>query len=137
MNKGSLKRVAVTGAAGFIGSTLVDSLLDQGIEVLGIDNFNTGRVEFLSGAFNNPKFTLLKHDLYLDKNLSDSLVGMDAVFHLAANADVRFGPDHPSRDLEQNTIVTHNVLEAMRLTGVKKIVFFTYRSRFISCSNLT
>jgi len=123
MNKASLKRVAVTGAAGFIGSTLVDSLLDQGIEVLGIDNFNTGRIEFLSGALNNPKFTLLKHDLYLDKNLSDSLVGMDAVFHLAANADVRFGPDHPSRDLEQNTIATQKVLEAARQASVSKFIF--------------
>lgn len=123
MNKDSLKRVAVTGAAGFIGSTLVDSLLDQGIEVLGIDNFNTGRIEFLSGALSNAKFTLLKHDLFLDENLSDSLVGMDAVFHLAANADVRFGPDNPSRDLEQNTIATQKVLEAARQASVKKFIF--------------
>lgn len=123
MNKGPLKRVAVTGAAGFIGSTLVDSLLDQGIEVLGIDNFTTGRIEFLSGALSNKKFTLLKHDLFLDENLSDYLLGMDAVFHLAANADVRFGPNNPSRDLEQNTIATQKVLEAARQASVKKFIF--------------
>jgi UDP-glucose 4-epimerase len=123
MTSKSLKRVAVTGAAGFIGSTLVDSLLQQGIEVIGVDNFSTGRIEFLKDAVNNPKFTLLKEDLYLGQNLSSAFVGMDAVFHLAANADVRFGPDRPSVDLEQNTITTHKVLEAARIAGVKKFIF--------------
>jgi UDP-glucose 4-epimerase len=118
-----LKKVVVTGAAGFIGSNLVDSLLNQGIEVLGIDNFSTGRMEFLREALNHPKFRLLKEDLYFGEDLSDVFVGMDAVFHLAANADVRFGPDHPARDLEQNTIVTHKVLEAVRKAGVKKFIF--------------
>jgi UDP-glucose 4-epimerase len=123
MNNDSLKRVVVTGAAGFIGSTLVDSLLQQGIEVLGIDNFSTGRIEFLKDAMNNPKFTLLKEDLYLGQNLSSVFVGIDSIFHLAANADVRFGPDRPSIDLEQNTITTHKVLEAARISGVKKFIF--------------
>ena len=123
MSNNSLKRVVVTGAAGFIGSTLVDSLLQQGIEVLGIDNFSTGRIEFLKDALNNPKFTLLKEDLYLGQDLSSVFVGMDAIFHLAANADVRFGPDRPSVDLEQNTITTHKVLEATRIAGVKKFIF--------------
>ena len=118
-----LEHVVVTGAAGFIGSSLVDSLLSQGIEVLGIDNFNTGRIEFLSDALKNPKFTLLRQDLYLDKDLSGAFVGKDAIFHLAANADVRFGPDRPSIDLEQNTITTHQVIEAARGAGVKKFIF--------------
>jgi UDP-glucose 4-epimerase len=117
------KKVVVTGAAGFIGSTLVDSLLNQGIEVLGIDNFSTGRIEFLKEAMLNPKFTVLEEDLYSGHGLSNVFIGMDAVFHLAANADVRFGPDHPGRDLEQNTIVTHKVLEAARKAGVKKFIF--------------
>jgi UDP-glucose 4-epimerase len=123
MNKELLERVVVTGAAGFIGSNLVDSLLNQGVEVLGIDNLSTGRIEFLKDALSNPKFTLLKEDLFLSEDLSSFFVGMDAVFHLAANADVRFGPDHPSRDLEQNTIATHKVLEAARIAGVKKFIF--------------
>jgi UDP-glucose 4-epimerase len=123
MNKEQLERVVVTGAAGFIGSNLVDSLLNQGVEVLGIDNLSTGRIEFLKDALINPKFTLLKEDLFLSEDLSSFFVGMDAVFHLAANADVRFGPDHPSRDLEQNTIATHKVLEAARIAGVKKFIF--------------
>lgn len=118
-----LKKVVVTGAAGFIGSNLVDSLLNQEIEVLGIDNFSTGRIEFLREALNHPKFTLLKEDLYFGEDLSNIFVGVDAVFHLAANADVRFGPDHPARDLEQNTIATHKVLEAVRKAGVKKFIF--------------
>jgi UDP-glucose 4-epimerase len=118
-----LKKVVVTGAAGFIGSNLVDSLLNQGIEVLGIDNFSTGKMQFLKEALNHPKFTLLTEDLYSGEDLSNAFVGMDAVFHLAANADVRFGPDHPARDLEQNTIATHKVLEAVRKAGVKKFIF--------------
>jgi UDP-glucose 4-epimerase len=117
------KNVVVTGAAGFIGSNLVDSFLNQGIEVLGIDNFSTGRIEFLREALNHPKFTLLKEDLYFGKDLSNVFVGVDAVFHLAANADVRFGPGNPARDLEQNTIATHKVLEAVRKAGVKKFIF--------------
>jgi len=123
MSNSSLKRVIVTGAAGFIGSTLVDSLLQEGIEVLGVDNFSSGRIEFLEDALKNPKFTLLKADLYLGQNLSSFFEGMDAIFHLAANADVRFGPNRPSVDLEQNTITTHKVLEAARVAGIKKFIF--------------
>jgi len=123
MSNNSTKRVVVTGAAGFIGSTLVDSLLDQGIEVLGIDNFSTGRIEFLKNAQSNPKFTLLKQDLYAGKNLSSVFAGVDAIFHLAANADVRFGPERPSVDLEQNTIATHRLLEAAREAGVERFIF--------------
>jgi UDP-glucose 4-epimerase len=123
MNSSSLKRVVVTGAAGFIGSTLIDSLLQQGIEVLGIDNFSTGRIEFLRDALKDPKFTLLRQDLYLGKDLSSVFVGKDAIFHLAANADVRFGPDRPSVDLEQNTVTTHKMLDAARIAGVKKFIF--------------
>ena len=123
MSNNLLKHVVVTGAAGFIGSSLVDSLLKQGIEVLGIDNFSTGKIEFLSEALSNPKFTLLTKDLYSSKNLSRVFIGKDAIFHLAANADVRFGPDRPSVDLEQNTITTHKVLEAARIAGVEKFIF--------------
>ena len=123
MSNNTLKRVIVTGAAGFIGSTLVDSLLFNGIEVLGIDNFSTGRREFLYEAMANPKFELLEEDLFLSDNLSKKFNGVDLVFHLAANADVRFGPENPTKDLEQNTIVTHRVLEAARIAGVKKFVF--------------
>jgi len=118
-----LNKVVITGAAGFIGSNLVDSFLGSGLEVIGIDNFSTGRIEFLEKALLNPKFKLVNRDLLLDASISDVIVGADAIFHLAANADVRFGADNPSRDLEQNTIVTHRVLEATRVAGVKKFLF--------------
>jgi UDP-glucose 4-epimerase len=113
----------VTGAAGFIGSNLVDRLLSAGHEVTGFDNFSTGFREFLKGAQANSRFRLIEGDL-LDADAVKRAIGdADFVFHLAANADVRFGPDHPRRDLEQNTIVTWNVLEAMRASGVRRIAF--------------
>jgi UDP-glucose 4-epimerase len=113
----------VTGAAGFIGSNLVDRLLAAGHEVTGFDNFSTGRREFLEGARSSPCFRLVEGDL-LDADAVKGAIGdSDFVFHLAANADVRFGPDHPRRDLEQNTIATSNVLEAMRTGSARRIAF--------------
>jgi UDP-glucose 4-epimerase len=119
----SLNRVVITGAAGFIGSNLVESFLKNGLEVVGIDNFSTGRIEFLEKALLNPNFKLVKRDLFLDAPISDVVAGADVIIHLAANADVRFGADNPSRDLEQNTIVTQRVLEAARVAGVRKFIF--------------
>jgi len=116
-------RALVTGCAGFIGSNLVDDLLVRGIEVVGLDNVSTGKREFLKSAESNPGFIFHEVDLQNQGDLPRFFLGIDIVYHLAANADVRFGADHPRRDLEQNTIVTHNVLEAMRLSGVKRIVF--------------
>ena len=118
-----LNRVVITGAAGFIGSNLVDSFLGHGLQVIGIDNFSTGRIDFLEQALLNPNFKLVARDLFLGPSISDVIIGADAIVHLAANADVRFGADNPSRDLEQNTIVTQKVLEAARVAGVKKFLF--------------
>ncbi|MDB2659547.1 NAD-dependent epimerase/dehydratase family protein [Luminiphilus sp.] len=116
-------KVLVTGCAGFIGSSLVDRLLSMGESVVGIDNFSTGRREFLENAFQNPRFSFFEVDLYEELHSTDAFTNIDLVYHLAANADVRFGTDHPRRDLEQNTIVTYNVLEAMRANNIKKIAF--------------
>lgn len=116
-------RIVVTGCAGFIGSTLVDRLLLEGHEVLGIDNFTTGKKQFLHDALLNPRFTLSTTDILDIKALKRLIKGSEFVYHLSANADVRFGTLHPKKDLEQNTLVTYNVLEAMRFNGVKKIVF--------------
>ncbi|SHI27722.1 NAD-dependent epimerase/dehydratase family protein [Pollutimonas bauzanensis] len=113
----------VTGCAGFIGSTLIDRLLADGHKVVGIDNFSTGQRRFLDGALPNPNFRLIEMDLLDAEALKAAFAGGEAVFHLAANADVRFGTDHPRKDLEQNTIATYNVLEAMRANGIKKIAF--------------
>jgi UDP-glucose 4-epimerase len=118
-----MNRMFVTGAAGFIGSTLVDRLLAGGAEVVGWDNFSTGLREFLAGALANPRFRLVEGDNLDPAALTRAMAGCDTVFHLAANADVRFGTHHPRRDLEQNTIATANVLEAMRANGVRRIAF--------------
>lgn len=118
-----ISRYIVTGCAGFIGSNLVDRLLANGHHVTGIDNFSTGQRRFLEGALAHPAFRLVEIDLLDLESLKQAFAGGDAVFHLAANADVRFGTDHPRKDLEQNTIATYNVLEAMRANGIKKIAF--------------
>jgi UDP-glucose 4-epimerase len=116
-------KAIVTGAGGFIGSTLVDRLLAEGHEVTGFDNFSTGFRQFLDGALVQPHFRLIEGDLLDLDTVKLAVAGADFVFHLAANADVRFGPDHPRRDLDQNAIATWNVLEAMRTTGVRRIAF--------------
>jgi UDP-glucose 4-epimerase len=113
----------VTGAAGFIGSSLVDRLIAAGHSVVGYDNFSTGQRRFLEGASKAPRFRLVEADLLDTEVLRSAIGGSDMVFHLAANADVRFGTHHPFKDLEQNTIATYNVLEAMRANGIKKIAF--------------
>jgi len=113
----------VTGCAGFIGSTLVDRLLANGHHVTGIDNFLTGQRKFIEGALTHPNFRMIEIDLLNPDALTTAFAGHEAVFHLAANADVRFGTEHPRKDLEQNTIATYNVLEAMRANEIKKIAF--------------
>ncbi len=113
----------VTGCAGFIGSTLVDRLLQAGHDVTGYDNLSTGQPEFLAEAMRSPHFTLVRGDVLDGDALTRAMRGTDFVFHLAANADVRRGTEHPRRDLEQNTIGTANVLEAMRAHGIRRIAF--------------
>jgi UDP-glucose 4-epimerase len=116
-------RIFVTGCAGFIGSNLVDRLLDNGLSVVGYDNFSTGQEQFLSTALQSPHFSLTSGDVVDLDMLTKAMSDCDFVFHLAANADVRFGLKHPRRDLEQNTVATFNVLEAMRANGIKSIAF--------------
>ena len=116
-------KVVVTGCAGFIGSNLVDRLLGHGHHVVGIDNFSTGQRRFLERALLHPSFELVELNLLELDKLRPALSGAEMVFHLAANADVRFGTQHPRKDLEQNTIVTYNVLESMRANNCKRIVF--------------
>ena len=113
----------ITGCAGFVGSNLTDRLLAEGHTVTGYDNFSTGQEEFVSSALQNKKFILIRGDVLDQPTLTDAMRGVDFVFHLAANADVRFGTEHPRKDLEQNTIATYNVLEAMRANNVKRIAF--------------
>jgi UDP-glucose 4-epimerase len=113
----------ITGAAGFIGSNLTDRLLAGGEAVVGYDNFSTGQVDFLAAASSHPNFRLVRGDLLDEKALTAAMAGCGRVVHLAANADVRFGLEHPRRDLEQNTIGTFHVLEAMRTHGIRDLAF--------------
>lgn len=115
----------VTGGAGFIGSNLVDRLLSLGHPVVVYDNFSTGQSRFLETARASGRLTLVRGDTLDLDGLTRAMGAAQAefVFHLAANADVRLGTQHPRRDLEQNTLATFNVLEAMRAGGVRRIAF--------------
>lgn len=118
-----MTRYFVTGGAGFIGSNLVDRLLSAGHWVTVYDNFSTGQPHFLDEARGQARFRLAQGDLLDRARLTRALAGHDFVFHLAANADVRFGTQHPHKDLEQNTVATFHVLEAMRANDVRRIAF--------------
>jgi len=120
----------VTGVAGFIGSNLADRLLADGHEVVGWDNFSTGQLRFLEGAMRQPGFRLARGDTLDLPGMTSAMAGCDTVFHFAANADIRDGWSHPRRDLEQNTIATFNVLEAMRANGIRRIAFSSTGSTY-------
>ncbi len=120
----------VTGVAGFIGSNLADRLLADGHEVLGWDNLSTGQLRFLEGAMRQPGFRLARGDTLDLPGMTAAMAGCDTVFHFAANADIRDGWSHPRRDLEQNTIATFNVLEAMRANGIRRIAFSSTGSTY-------
>lgn len=120
-----MKKIFVTGAGGYIGSNLVDRLIkNKDNYVVGFDNFSTGRYEFIENALKKSNFSYFCGDIVEDfDDLAYNMQNIDVVYHLAANADVRYGLNHPYKDLEQNTIATFHVLEAMRKNKVKKIVF--------------
>ena len=118
-----MNSIIVTGCCGFIGSTMVDRLLLLGYRVIGVDNVSTGQIRFLDRAIQNSNFQFIQLDLLNLQQLKEAFCGGDFVIHFAANADVRFGTQHPGRDLEQNTNATFHVLEAMRVNNIKRIAF--------------
>jgi UDP-glucose 4-epimerase len=117
-----VRRVLITGGAGFIGSTLADRLSADGVEVVVYDNMSRGRREFIAEALARG-VQHVEADVLDGDRLRGALEGCDTVFHFAANADVRHGFDRPTIDLEQNTVATSVVLEAMRAAGVERVAF--------------
>ena len=118
-----MKKAIVTGCAGFVGSNLCEMLIKRGYKVIGLDNLSSGKIQFLKQIIKSKNFSFYKVDLYKQKNIDNYFKNQDLVFHFAANADVKNGFLHPRKDLEQNTIVTFNILNAMKKNNVRKIVF--------------
>ncbi|RLG39352.1 UDP-glucose 4-epimerase, partial [Methanosarcinales archaeon] len=115
-------RVLVTGGAGFIGSHVVDRLMEKGYEVIVLDNLSAGDISFLNEHLSDRKFEFHNTDL-LHEDLSRFFEHVHTVWHLAANPEVRVGAEDTRIHLEQNIIVTHRVLEAMRECDVPLMVF--------------
>ena len=113
----------VTGGAGFIGSHLVDALVEQGKEVRVIDNFSSGREEFLSHHQGSGSVEVCRGDLLDGDAVIAAMEGVETVHHLAANPDIRLGMEVTDTDLRQGTMATYNVLEAMRVSDVGRISF--------------
>ena len=113
----------VTGGAGFIGSHLVDRLVDRGDEVVILDNLSSGVREFISHHLGSGSAVLHEIDITDLESVKEHMEGIDIVYHLAANPDIRLGTKITDTDLKQGTIATYNVLEAMRIAGVKKMAF--------------
>lgn len=113
----------VTGGAGFIGSNITDCLIDEGHSVTVYDNFCSGREEYIKHHFDDPNFKLVKADLLDLEKLTEAVKGHDMVFHFAANPDIAKSMVETDLDLRLGIVATYNVVEAMRLNGVKKIAY--------------
>lgn len=116
-------RILVTGGAGFIGSHIVDRLIAEGYKVRVVDNFSTGRIENLQHLKGNPNLEIIEGDLKNEQNAKEAVKGTDAVFHFAANPEVRVSTTNPKTHFEENVVATFNLLEAMREFGVREMVF--------------
>jgi UDP-glucose 4-epimerase len=117
------KGIFVTGGAGFIGSHVVDRMLAEGHAVTVYDNLSTGRREALERHLGEPGFTFVEADLLDLACLRQAIAGHDLVWHLAANTDIRHGATRTDADLKNCVIGTWNVLEAMRETGRRDLLF--------------
>ncbi len=115
-------RIVVTGGAGFIGSHVVDRLIEENHEIVVLDNLSSGNVKFLAPHLDKAQFQFHKLDIVHD-DITEFFDGAEEVWHLAANPEVRLGAENTRIHLEQNVIATYNVLEAMRLNDVRRMLF--------------
>jgi len=118
-----MKRIFVTGGAGFIGSNLCRFLLAAGYRVTAYDNLLLGRREFIQEYQGNPHFEFIEADMLDNARLREAIAGHELVFHMAANSDIELGAVETDLDLRLGTIATHRLLEAMRTHGIREIVF--------------
>jgi UDP-glucose 4-epimerase len=116
-------RALVTGGAGFIGSHLIDRLISRGDKVVVLDNLSSGKIEFIQAHIDSGSVELIEGDITNFDDVYGAMGGIDCVFHLAANPDIRLGTKITDTDLKQGTIATYNIVESMRRCGVKKIAF--------------
>lgn len=116
-------KVFVTGGAGFIGSHLVDKLINKGNIVTVYDNLSSGKKQYIKQHLENNNFSFIQADLLDLKQVKKEIKGHDVVFHIAANPHVRLGEKQTDLDLKYETIATYNVLESIRVNNIKKIIF--------------
>jgi UDP-glucose 4-epimerase len=113
----------ITGGAGFIGSHMVDALLQRGEKVTVFDNLTSGKLDYISHHCTDKHFEFIRGDLGDLNRLKEAVGGHDFIFHFASNPDIARGMLETDLDLREGIILTYNVLEAMRLNGVKKIIY--------------
>ncbi|MCX8199835.1 MAG: GDP-mannose 4,6-dehydratase, partial [Sulfolobales archaeon] len=119
-----MKRIVVTGGAGFIGSHIVDALVyRERCAAKIVDNFSSGRIENIERHLNTSSVSVLRGDLKDPRVADEAIRDSDAVFHFAANPEVRVSSVSPEVHFNENILTTFNVLEAMRRMDVVEIVF--------------
>ncbi|WP_456367001.1 NAD-dependent epimerase/dehydratase family protein [Thermococcus sp.] len=116
-------RVLVTGGAGFIGSHLVDALMETGNEVRVLDDLSAGSLDNIKRWLNNERFEFIKGDMRDSGTVKEAVEGVEAVFHLAANPEVRIGAQSPELIYETNVLITYNLLNALRDSSVQYLIF--------------
>jgi UDP-glucose 4-epimerase len=120
----STSKMLITGGAGCIGSELAEALLTRGHEIVIYDNLSSGRHSHIEPLLQNSRCSFVQGDLLDVEQLDVAMRGVDTVWHLAANPDVKFTPGEATdKDLRQNTMATYQVLETMRRHGVKRLAF--------------
>jgi UDP-glucose 4-epimerase len=118
-----VKKVLVTGGAGFMGSHLVNRLVDEGFEVRVLDNLSSGTLDNLAHYEGDSKVEVVVGDLKRMEDVAKAIEGVDVVFHFAANPEVRVSTTNPEVHFNEIVVATFNLLEAIRRRGVRELVF--------------